>query len=72
MFYKKYYGSASNISDRNIQSLNSILIGFSSNDLASLNFSSINSISTLGALSAWTYSIDYFTGVYQVNFDFKI
>ncbi len=42
------------LSDANIASLNSILLGYSSSELAQLNFGQLSSISALGALSAWT------------------
>ncbi len=63
----KYYGSALNISDINISLLNSIMVGFSSTDLSSLVFTTKASLSTLGALTGWTYSVQFFSGVYQVN-----
>ena len=43
------------------------MVGFSSTDLSSLIFATKASISTLGALTEWTYSVQFFSGVYQVN-----
>ena len=51
---KSLYGSASSISDTNITALNTIMVGFSSTDLATLTFTTTTSIGALGALSGWS------------------
>jgi len=49
-----YPGGLEVLSDSQIASLNSILLGFSSSELAKLNFGQLSSISALGALNDWT------------------
>ena len=49
-----YSSGVANLSDANIASLNSILLGYSSAELAQLNFGKLSSVSALGALDAWT------------------
>lgn len=51
---KTFYTSASAISDKNITALNSIMVGFSSSDLAQLTFTTTTSIGALGALNGWS------------------
>lgn len=51
---KTFYTSASAISDKNITALNSIMVGFSSSDLAILTFTTTTSIGALGALNGWS------------------
>lgn len=49
-----YSGGVGTMSDSDISSLNSILLGYSSAELAQLVFTSLSSISALGALTGWT------------------
>lgn len=49
-----YSNNVASISDSNLISLNSILIGFSTTDLGNLVFTSTNSIQALGSLNGWS------------------
>jgi len=49
-----YPTGLASMSDANIASLNSILLGYSNSELAQLKFGQLSSISALGALNAWT------------------
>lgn len=51
-----YSNNVATISDSNLISLNSILLGLSDTDIASLVFSNTNSIQTLGSLTGWSSS----------------
>jgi hypothetical protein len=59
-----YSSGIATIPDASIASLNSIILGFSSKELAQLVFTTTSSISKLGALSDWTADqVDFFNNI---------
>jgi hypothetical protein len=56
---KQAFGSAAKLTDHQIESLDSICQGFTSAQLKTLTFTTLDSIHTLGSLKKWTSSQVY-------------